>query len=68
MKWTSDKPTQPGWYWWRSQVFPILTMFHVIETSDYHFFVDNWGGGSMSTLDMDGQWSGPLEPPTEGGG
>ena len=20
MKWSTDKPTQPGWYWWRNVV------------------------------------------------
>jgi hypothetical protein len=61
MKWTTDRPTKPGWYWYRPkggktrhilQVRGDLTV-HGINTYADH--VD----------ECDGKWQGPLVPHEE---
>lgn len=59
--WTSDKPTQPGWYWWRSageqRVVQVVT-----NDSDC---LALWYHASEVVRHMDGEWAGPLVLPQE---
>lgn len=69
MIWTTEKPTKPGWYWWRCRgvqcVVEIGTPQHVIQLSSG---LSVWfTSGSVRKLqDVDGEWAGPLEEPEEG--
>jgi hypothetical protein len=53
--WTTDKPTMPGWYWYRNKPAQeaILVRFDGIN----YFPMD-----SNAWLDL-GEWSGPITPP-----
>jgi len=68
MTWTTETPTQPGWYWWREYEGsgPQITQVHLFNfvwlnkpflgIEDIH---------TRTPLDnMLGEWAGPLEPPT----
>lgn len=52
MRWTTDKPTQPGWYWVRVGGKPIA-----IEVTEYHLM---HGGRPILRAK---EWCGPLETP-----
>jgi hypothetical protein len=62
MKWTSEKPKQPGWYWWRSRstsnsptICELIVEHKALIPAEERY---RWG-----YLDR-GDWAGPLEPPT----
>ena len=52
MTWTSEKPTQPGWYWWRlEQGKPEM----IVEVRDPRYLEDL----------REAEWAGPLEKPKQ---
>lgn len=56
VQWTSDKPTKPGWYWYRKAG----------EGPHYADF-SHTSGGDIYLVTFDGaagEWAGPLEPPS----
>ena len=57
MHWTTTKPDRPGWYWWRpcKGVVPMVTQVYTLIG---HIYVKHDSG----------EWAGPIEKPTEGGG
>lgn len=61
MKWATDIPTQPGWYWWQFPDDQIFTR-QIVQ-----IYTDESGnlcvqGKLLSELDIVGQWQGPLKP------
>lgn len=68
LRWTKDKPTVPGWYWWRrpghnpalAQVFGPNTglVFWLPDKDDERS--DSIG---VSAAYADTEWAGPIEPP-----
>ena len=71
MKWTSTKPTRPGWYWWRnaSSCEDSISLVVYVEITP-----NGVGKGCVSFAygeryrqlkQMNGEWAGPLEPPGE---
>ena len=64
LKWTTDKPTTPGWYWWRGRA--VMRIFHVIyqhglKNKADGLYVKSYG----RTLLMGGHWAGPIPLPEE---
>ena len=58
MKWSSDKPQRPGWYWWQRRKGAKLLIVEV-ELLDGHL-----GIREQNRVDyLRGSWDGPLEPP-----
>ena len=68
MNWTTDKPTKPGWYWYKGEDHDIeyhadgIAIVEVIKEEDWlvcrHSNSDNeW------IEDSQAQWAGPLEMP-----
>lgn len=63
--WTTDKPTKPGWYWWRPtnvsispEIVSVQENGNVLLVYDKRIYrVDSMIYGA------DGEWAGPLEPP-----
>lgn len=57
LAWTKEKPTNPGWYWWKhnDEWGKSLIMVISVNADLYspHGFVS----------ELDGEWAGPLEPP-----
>lgn len=66
MTWTTDMPTKPGWYWWRrsdEEHAALISNAKVIEVFEYG--VDNTLYSTYGFVSqLDGEWAGPLEPPT----
>lgn len=68
LTWTTEKPTQPGWYWWRvTKDDRERRIVHVwfsdrIDPTMPRLIVD--GVGDRYDL-ADCQWAGPLLPPEE---
>jgi hypothetical protein len=70
LQWSSEPPTEPGWYWWRESATPIWPpspveverdsrtghLFHRLD-SDYDELLAMMGGQ---------WWPEPLEPPAGG--
>jgi hypothetical protein len=62
--WTSEKPTVAGYYWlrlWKEALFDV----EMVLTSDDCTTFTPWGSDyDYKVSEVDGQWSGPLEPPS----
>jgi hypothetical protein len=62
LAWTTERPTKPGWYWYRGQ-------FNGNTVKVIHFIDDDGDGPYIVTSDdlalndLDGEWAGPVEPP-----
>ncbi len=78
MTWTTDKPTQPGWYWVRNLSSELLPwtpaqLVHITKSEEdqgsFITYVGAYYGDETDeelSEDMDGvsgEWAGPLEPP-----
>jgi len=57
LTWTTDKPTKPGWYWYR----PYRDGQHVEVCRVYEIEIDYWT--TIIPPQTGGEWAGPLEPP-----
>lgn len=67
MIWTHEKPTQPGWYWWRNTGLSVVGRTQVCKVSIYKgkyraMFID---GERPLVADLAGEWAGPIEEPEE---
>lgn len=61
-RWSKEKPTVPGLYWYRPihykaeprilEIGPGMTLPLIVRNTD-RFYLSQW----------DGEWCGPLEPP-----
>jgi hypothetical protein len=65
MTWTSEKPTVPGWYWYRDNAVPSRIV-EVSTRSGGALWVTRMQRNGCFVDRLYGQWSGPIEPP--GGG
>lgn len=66
MRWTTTKPSKPGWYWWRwNHGTPRLVQLLCAKGDDTLVRMDE--RGYISELDVGSlcEWSGPLEIPQE---
>jgi hypothetical protein len=66
LTWISEKPTKPGWYWYRAQVQPPrLESLQVVLIEQYlgdRLLMSLIGSDERLPIPH-GQWAGPLEPP-----
>ena len=62
--WSSEKPTKPGWYWYRPENNGLNSLMCWVSTDGVVMFVMF---KHSHIRDMDGEWVGPLQPPQEGG-
>lgn len=64
MTWTREKPTAPGWYWYRGvgvlAIVEVCWHTSVIRSHLRAFFVT---GRQGHIDDLGGEWVGPMEPP-----
>jgi len=63
MRWTTEKPTKPGWYWFEDALTP-LRIVHLRQGED-DLHVE--GALISRVLFWCGKWAGPIEPPTAEG-
>lgn len=63
MQWTTEKPTEPGWYWWRLDERKSPIVF--LRCGDnFHTVIDLYDGWDGTSPDG-GEWSGPIPEPEE---
>ncbi len=66
MTWTTDKPTVPGWYWWRFDTHLFGLKQQVVEVYLDEALVVKIDNERHKIDEMNGDWSSaPLEPPKE---
>jgi hypothetical protein len=67
MNWTTDKPTKPGWYWYRrSGSSEALLVHHGFACDQIVELPGVDEPVTFRTENIDnGQWAGPLEPPAQ---
>ena len=65
MKWTSEKPTKPGWYWWRNLHYSEENTQRIVELRIYdgEIAIGNSTLRGFTRFET-GQWAGPLVPPS----
>ena len=63
--WTTEKPTQTGWYWYRKDSIdaPMLLYCGVAWDHIVDFAGLNEPVAFMKDHLLEGEWSGPLEQP-----
>ena len=61
MTWTTEKPTESGWYWWRAPGLPLMGV--VVQVDVEADTVYSSGTDADASLDqrMGGEWLVPLE-------
>jgi hypothetical protein len=62
MNWTTQKPTESGWYWWRDVG---LSTGIIVQVNTETGTVSSSGTGESRLLKeiVGGEWFGPLEHP-----
>lgn len=68
LRWTREKPTQEGWYWYRDKVTePIMSL---ITTLDHQLVMNAYRRYQNAFIDrLDGEydeeWAGPIPEPED---
>lgn len=62
MKWTKNKPKDPGWYWWRYGIWSGKAPVRVTIIQG-ELWVDGDGAGTGLLTEWRGQWAGPIPEP-----
>ena len=66
MVWSTDKPKDPGWYWWRYELGRKPTVLYISDAHIENMDVFTEGTLVMFLSELPGEWSDkPLEPPGE---
>jgi hypothetical protein len=59
MTWTTEKPTVPGWYWWKSKQYsPVIVEIYRLEVRGESYLL-------IGVEDAEGLWAGPIPLPEE---
>lgn len=64
-RWTTERPTRAGWYWWRNLPEHDPAVVRIFTRNG--FMRVDWGSKDADylspwTRDVGGEWQGPLEP------
>jgi hypothetical protein len=59
MNWTTDVPTEPGWYWFRDENYDPTPVW--VTQGDFDELMV-WIGGFQYVRAFGGEWQGPIEP------
>ncbi len=62
MIWTKEKPTQPGWYWFYSDMEPKQIVY--VYEGVGGWFID-FGCGNATAVPQEACFAGPIEEPEE---
>ena len=67
MNWTTNKPTVPGWYWYRERHTdrPLILDVQQLPGGKLAFLanLNRLGEDYVYIEDLNGEWAGPLSPP-----
>lgn len=61
-RWSHNKPTRPGWYWFRGQAHEADPFIVLVDEARQFQWPD---GGFQEVLLAKGEWAGPIEEPEE---
>lgn len=64
MEWTTDKPSKPGWYWWRTEGSVEITRVYIMVWNEADQEVRPWCSWGW-IAQLEGEWAGPIPEPTE---
>jgi hypothetical protein len=70
MNWTREKPTKPGWYWWKLDNYARVVM---VDTGEWDrergeprlIFTQPGMEMAYRVSEWDGEWAGPIPKPGE---
>lgn len=62
LRWTTDQPTEPGWYWWQPTYSKPEVVF-IQQISDTWPLTCDRAGYDTSAMPRVGRWAGPIPPP-----
>jgi hypothetical protein len=60
LRWTEEKPTEPGWYWYRGEVDDADPLIVEVDRAGYFQWPD---GGFQEVKLTKGEWAGPIPLP-----
>jgi hypothetical protein len=61
-RWSHNKPTRPGWYWFRGPAHEADPFIVLVDQAGEFQWPD---GGFQEVSLADGEWAGPIEEPQE---
>jgi hypothetical protein len=61
-RWSNDKPTRAGWYWFRGQAHEADPFIVLVDEAGQFQWPD---GGFQEVPLAKGEWAGPIEEPDE---
>lgn len=64
LRWTKEKPTVSGFYWWRDTAFDIMATIVAVDVENRASIII----GSENVVDftkVDGEWAGPIQEPED---
>jgi hypothetical protein len=64
-QWTTNPPTEPGWYWYKGKVGTYLYQVENHPRGIGPTVRSPSSGQYFSLTTLNGKWSGPLQPPEE---
>ena len=60
MTWTTARPTQAGWYWWRNGTgFELMEVWALSDELRCNFVRSHH---HWDVNEIEGEWQGPIEP------
>ena len=62
MIWTTEKPTKPGWCWYRTSEADKTPYMANVREHGSHMNAIRSDGRSEGVIDMPGEWQGSPEP------
>lgn len=67
MRWTKEKPTTLGWYWWRHRSYPNAGRWvaQVWQYDDGTVQTDSGFGSDVLLSTLDREWAGPIPEPED---
>lgn len=57
-----EKPTEPGWYWFRSHIRPSIWWPYRVQQDSAEFWTKD-DGEEVPLSEMPGEWRGPIPTP-----
>lgn len=61
-RWSTDQPTQPGWYWFRGKAHEADAFIVLVDEAGQFQWPD---GGFQEVSLARGEWAGPIQEPKE---
>jgi hypothetical protein len=64
MKWTIEKPTEAGWYWYKGPLSDDQPKVILVYDVGRILYAGPWPDGKTIRMERaSGEWAGPFKPP-----